>query len=242
MNNYKVQLHCHSGSDPEDCLFHSDKDVIDRAALHGYDVLALTCHNTIVHTKELEHYAKKKGILLLPGVEKTVEKKHVLIVNAAKEAEFVHTFTDLETYKKNHPQSLIIAPHPYHPLPIKLVSLGDYVEQYAHLFDAIEWSSFYSRYGKFNKKAQQKAKKLNIPMIGTADNHVLRYLNHTFSLVRAPQKTTHDIVQAIKKGHIEIQTKPMNLFMLGGMTARLLTLEYGRKALRHITNRFRNSR
>lgn len=239
MNNYKVQLHCHSGSDPEDCLFHSDKDVIDRAALHSYDVLALTCHNKIVHTKELEHYAKKKGILLLPGIEKTVEKKHVLIVNAAKEAEFVHTFEDLETYKNNNPQSLIVAPHPYHPLPIKLVSLGNHVKKYAHLFDAIEWSSFYSKYFRFNKKAQKKAAELNIPMIGTADNHVLRYLNHTYSLVHAPQKTTHDIIRAIKNGNIEIQTKPMNLFMLSGMTARLLTLEYSRRMYRYIKGKFR---
>ena len=234
MNKYKVQFHCHSGSDPEDCLFHSDKDVIDRAAQHNYDVLALTCHNAVVHTNELAQYAKQKGILLIPGIEKTVEKKHVVIINASKDAEFIDTFKDLETYKKNNPDCLIFAPHPYHPLPIKSVSLGKHLDENIHLFDAVEWSSFYSKLGKFNKKAQKKAAQFGLPMIGTADNHVLKYLNYTYSIVQAPQKTVHDIINAVKKGNLEIKTKPMNLIMLGGMTAKLIFLEYVCKLYRFI--------
>lgn len=234
MNSYKVQFHCHSGSDPEDCLFHSDKDVIDKAAYFNYDVLALTCHNKIVHTQELAEYAKKKGILLIPGIEKTIEKKHVVIINASKDAEFINTFKDLENYRKINPDCLIFAPHPYHPLPIKLVSLGKYLDKNAHLFDAIEWSSFYTKMGKFNKKAKKKSEQLGLPMIGTSDNHVLRYLNHTYSIIQAPQKTTHDIINAAKKGHIQIKTKPMNLIMLVLMTARLLFLEYMKRLYKFI--------
>lgn len=234
MNNYKIQFHCHTGSDPEDCLFHSDKDLIDRAARHNYDVLAITCHNKIVHTQELCDYAKKKGILLIPGIEKTISGKHVVIVNASKDAEFVHTFKDLENYRKNNPDSLVFAPHPYHPLPISLVSLRKHLDKNVKLFDAIEWSSFHTKLGKFNKKAEKKSKELGLPMIATADNHVLRYLNHTYSIVQAPQKTTHDIINAVKKGNLQIKTKHMNLFMLGGMTARLLFLEYTRKLYRFI--------
>lgn len=234
MNKYKVQFHCHSGSDPEDCLFHSDKDVIDKAAYFNYDVLALTCHNKIVHTKELAQYAKKKDILLIPGIEKTIEKKHVIIINASKEAEFINTFKDLENYRKSNPDSLVFAPHPYHPLPIKLVSLGKHLSKNIHLFDAIEWSSFHTKMGKFNTKARKKATEHGLPMIGTGDNHVLRYLNHTYSLVEAPQKTTHDIINAVKKGNLEIKTKPMNLIMLAGMTIRLIFLEYVRKLYRFL--------
>lgn len=234
MNKYKVQFHCHSGSDPEDCIFHSDKDLIDKAAHHNYDVLAITCHNKIAHTKELADYAKKKGILLIPGIEKTVEGRHVVIVNASKDAEFVDTFENLDAYRKNNPDSLVFAPHPYHPLPIKLVSLGDHLEKNIHLFDAIEWSSFHTKLGKFNTKAQKKAAEFGLPMIGTGDTHVLRYLNHTYSLVEAQQKTTHDIITAIKKGNLEIKTKPMNLIMLIGMTVRLLFLERVRKIYQFI--------
>jgi len=228
MNKYKVQFHCHSGSDPEDLLFHSDKDVINKAVDYHYDALAITCHNKIVHSKKLVAYAKEKGILLIPGIEKTIEGKHVVIINASKDAEFLQNFNDLRLYKKNHPNSLIFAPHPYYPL----VSLGKSLEGNINLFDAIEWSSFYTKHFNFNRKAKRKSKELHLPMIGTADNHVLKYLNHTYSLVSAPQKTTHDIINAIKKGNLEIVTKPMNSILLIGMIGRLMFLGYVKKLYR----------
>ncbi|MCD6109890.1 hypothetical protein J7J83_03990 [bacterium] len=234
MNRYKIQFHCHSGSDPDDFIFHSDKDVIDKAVHYNYDVLALTCHNKIVHTQELAEYAKKKGLLLIPGIEKTIEGKHVVIINASKEAEFLQTFEDLEFYKKNHIDSLIFAPHPYHPLPVGLVSLRHKLDENIHLFDAIEWSSFYTKHFKFNNKAKKKAEEMKLPMLGTSDNHVLRYLNYTYSVVKAPQKTTHDILNAVKKGNLEISTKPMNAILLIGMTGRLMFLEYIKKLYKFI--------
>ncbi len=226
MNNYKVQFHCHTGSDPSDCIFHSDKDLIDRAAHHKYDVLAITCHNKVVHTEELEKYAAGKGILLIPGIEKTVEGNHVVIVNASKETELIETFKDLEKYKKGNPDSLIFAPHPYHPIPIKVVSLGKELDKNVHLFDAIEWSCFHTKMGRFNEKAKIKAKEFGLPMIATADNHVLAYLDYTYSVVTAPNKTAKDIIDAVKNGNLEIKTRPMSFLRLAGMTGRLLFLEY----------------
>lgn len=234
MNKYKVQLHCHTGGDPSDCIFHSEKDLIDRASRYKYDVLSITCHDKIVHTSELEEYAAEKGILLIPGIEKTVEGNHVVIVNASNEAESVKTFKDLENYKKNNQDSLIFAPHPYHPFPIKVVSLGKELDKNVHLFDAIEWSCFHTKIGKFNKKAEKKAKEFGLPMVATGDNHVLRYLDYTYSIVSAENKTAKDLIKAIKSGDLEIKTRPMNFVMLAGMTMRLLAFEYIRKFYRLI--------
>jgi len=236
MNKYKVQFHAHTKSDPEDCLFHSDKALIDRAHSHGYDVLAITCHNKIAHTKELEEYAKEKGILLIPGIEKSVCKNHVVIINAKPEAENVNDFEALKKYKEQNPDSLIFAAHPYHPFPLGVLSLKSNLDKHHELFDAIEFSSFYSKKFDFNKKAVEASKKYNKPMIGTADNHVLEFLNHTYSYVYAPSKTTNDILQAVKEGNIEIISKPMFLLRIGVMTLRLTFLEYGRKFI----NLFRN--
>jgi predicted metal-dependent phosphoesterase TrpH len=234
MNKYKVQFHCHTASDPSDCIFHSDKDLIDRAAHHNYDVLAITCHDKVVHTEELEKYAATKGILLIPGIEKTVDGNHVVIINASIEIESVETFKDLEAYKQGNPDSLIFAPHPYHPLPIKVVSLGRHLDRNIHLFDAIEWSCFHTKHYKFNSKAKRKAAEFGLPMIATGDNHALRYLDHTYSIVTAQSKTVNDIINAVKRGDLEIKTKPMNFVMLAGMTARLLVLEYLRKMYKFI--------
>ncbi len=236
MNKFKVQFHAHTKSDPEDCLFHTDKDLIDEASKHGYDVLAITCHNKIVFNKELEEYAKQKNILLIPGIEKSVCKNHVVIINAKPEAENIHDFEALEKYKNENPDSLIFAAHPYHPFPLGVLSLKSNLDKYNHLFDAIEYSSFYSKNFDFNQKAVAAAKKYNKPMIGTADNHVLEFLNHTYSYVYAPSKSKEDIINAIKKGNVEIMSKPMNLLRIAVMTLRLTFLEYGRKFI----NLFRN--
>lgn len=232
MNKYKVQFHAHTKSDPEDCLFHSDKALIDRAKSHNYDVLAITCHNKIAHTQELEAYAAEKGILLLPGMEKTVEKNHVVIVNAKKEAEKINTFDELRAYKVANPDSLIFAAHPYHPFPLGLLSLGPNLDKNIDLFDAIEFSSFYTHKFDFNKKAVAAAKKHNKPLLGTADNHVLEFLNHTYSYVYADNKSSDAIFNSIREGKIEIVTKPMYLLRIAAMTTRLIFLEYSKKFLK----------
>ena len=44
--------------------------VVDMAASHGVEILAITDHDTVAaYTPELLEYAKSKGILLIPGVE-----------------------------------------------------------------------------------------------------------------------------------------------------------------------------
>lgn len=234
MQKFKVQLHTHTRSDPDDCIFHNDKDLINRAAHYKYDVLAITCHNKLVFSDELKGYAASKNILLIPGIEKTIIGRHILIVNAVKEAEKIESFTDLENYKKKHPECLIVAPHPFHPMPY---ALKKHFKKAQHLLDAIEWSSFYSKKFKFNEKAAEKAKELNLPLLGTGDNHVLTFLDYTYSYVFAHEKTAEAIVDAIKKGKIEIKTKPMNMTRLSIMTTRLAVTEFFRKLFKKMFRR-----
>jgi len=226
MNKFKVQLHCHTKSDPDDWLFHSDKKLIDHAAAYQYDVLAITCHNKIAHTKELEAYADKKHILLIPGIEKNILGKHVLIINPHEEILVVNNFEDLRKYKQDHSEALIIAAHPFHPIPY---SLKEHLELNIDIFDAIEWSSFYTSSLKLNTKAMQAAEKHKKPLVGTSDNHVLKYLNLTYSYIFAPEKSTKSIIQAVKNGHLKISSKPMGFINLLLMTFRLTGLELIKK-------------
>ena len=63
----KIDLHNHTTkSDGHNTPY----DVIDMAARHGVEVLAITDHDTVAaYTPELFEYAKARGILLIPGVE-----------------------------------------------------------------------------------------------------------------------------------------------------------------------------
>ena len=78
----KADLHIHTKEDP---VHHKDikytaKQLIDHAANQGYEVIAITCHNKVYYNKKIKEYAKKKGILLIPGIEKTIKRKHVFQV------------------------------------------------------------------------------------------------------------------------------------------------------------------
>lgn len=236
MNKYKVQFHCHTKSDPEDWLFHSDEKLIDHAANYKYDVLSITCHNKIVYSKELAKYAEEKNILLIPGIEKAVDEKHVIIINAHEDAERICTFEDLSLYRKKHPESLIIAPHPYHPVPIKKVSLHEKLDKNIDLFDAIEFSSFHTKIFKFNKKAEKKSKIFKKPLIATSDDHVLSLIKYSYSYVYAPEKTIKSIISAVKKGNVQCVVNPLNTIGLACMTIRLTTLEFIKRISKKIKN------
>ncbi|MFH1720925.1 MAG: PHP-associated domain-containing protein [Patescibacteria group bacterium] len=211
----KAQLHTHTNSDPRDrWISYSEKELIDRAASEGYEVLSITCHDKLVFTEELRKYAEGKGILLLPGIEIVIENSDVLIINATEKAKEIESFQDLKRYKYRNPNSLIVAPHPY----FKKRSLGKKLKKKLSLFDAIEYSFFYSDKLNLNKRAE----KLGLPMLGTSDTHFIDTLDTTYSLIDA-DKTPESIVRAIKQGKIEIKTKPLGIPRMAGIVFKMST-------------------
>jgi len=201
MSYLKTQLHIHTGQDPERDVYQSETEIIDRAYRQGYQVLAFTCHNVIIFSDELKKYAESKRILLIPGIEKTIEKKHVLILNASIEAQNINSFEQLGEYKKNNPECFIVAPHPFYPGQI---SLNKDLINNIKLFDAIEFSWFHTKkFNQYNKKAVQLAEKYNLPVISTSDNHIFRYFDSSFTLIQA-KKDVKDIFSAIRQKKTKI--------------------------------------
>ena len=229
----KAQLHVHSKSDKRDYISSSEKQIIDKAHSLGYEVLAFTCHDSVIFSDELKKYAEEKGILLIPGIEKEIEKCHVVILNANKKAENIHTFKDLKKYKKNHPKSLICAPHMYYPRHFFIKTFPKIIK-HLELFDAIEHSYFYTKfYNSYNKKAESLAKKHHVPTLGTSDNHVLKYFDKTYSLIDA-EKNWKSIANAIKKGKIEIKTKPMKFTEIIHALLYMIFITTGGNLLRNL--------
>ncbi len=91
----KVELHSHTADDPHDRIPYSAEQLIDRAAALSYDGLAVTLHDRQLDVARLAPYAAKRGIVLIPGIERTVAGKHVLLLNFTREAEDVRSFADL---------------------------------------------------------------------------------------------------------------------------------------------------
>ncbi|MBI3671234.1 PHP domain-containing protein [Candidatus Azambacteria bacterium] len=210
----KTNLHFHSSEDPYHVIKHSLKEGIDKAASLKFDVLAITCHDFFVDTKDLENYAKEKGILLIPGIEIGIERgrvskegRHLLVLGCEKDAEKIYDFSDLRQYKKEHPEILVVAPHPYF---YGNISLKDYLEKNIDTIDAIELSWFYSKIFNRNKKAENTAKKFNKPIIATSDTHFFDYMDRSFAFVETEEKTQKSVFEAIRKNKIENTTSPVN--------------------------------
>jgi len=199
----KADLHIHTGEDPEDKIEYTAKELIDEAWSQKFDVLAITNHNLITYDDYLKKYALDRGILLIPGIELKIEGKHIILLNVNNVEKEIRTVEELEYYKNEN--SLIIAPHPYFPM---FASLKAKLDQYIHIFDAVEYTHFYFKRINFNKKAERKAREYNLPLLGVSDAHLLGQFGLTYSLIEA-EKTPKSIIKAIKENKVEIVTRPI---------------------------------
>jgi predicted metal-dependent phosphoesterase TrpH len=206
----KAELHAHTSEDPRDKISYDAATLVDRVAALGYQVLAITLHDKWLDVASLESYARERGVVLLPGIERTVRRKHVLLVNFPKAAEQVRSFEDLARLKARS-NGVVIAPHPFFPASN---CLHGQLDAHRSLFDAVEVNAFYTRTLDFNRRAVRWAAAHGKPLVGNGDVHRIEQLDHTYSLIDAPPDRDA-ICEAIRAGRVEIRTRPVShLFAL----------------------------
>ncbi len=204
----KADFHMHFGKEHCHDTGYSAKELIDYCAKLGYDVMTLTLHDEVGCTPALVAYAKKKGILLISGIEATIEGAHVLVLNVTK-GDKVGSFDDLRRLKKKK-NVVVIAPHPYFPfggcLKNKLVDNID-------LFDAIEYSHFYAYLLNFNRKAMKVAMKYKKPIVGTSDCHRLFQIGYTYTQLDC-KKNLKSVLDAVRKGKGGVISMPFPILKM----------------------------
>ena len=209
----KSDLHLHTCEDRFDRVAHSAQKLIAIAAQKGFKVLSITNHDTLTWNRDLQSYAADLDILLIPGLEKTIEEKHVLILNANRLAtEKIQTFDDLRRAKQDG--MCIIAPHPFFK---KRCCLEERLLEYAALFDAVEFTFFYSKWLNFNQKAVRVAKEKGLPVVGNSDCHVLKYQGICHSIIHTENQTIEAVFSAIRKHNVEVVSRPIFLPKLAMM-------------------------
>lgn len=214
----KVELHSHSGDDPVDSIPYSTADLIDRAAALGYDALAVTLHDAQLDTRSHAAYARERGITLIPGIERTIEGKHVLLLNFSTAAAAVSTFGDLARLRERE-NGLVVAPHPFFPGP---TCLRGRMDLHAALFDAVEWNAMFTRAINFNRAAERWASAHGKPMVGNCDVHRLKQLGTTWSLVDA-EPTADAICAAVRAGKVTVHANPLSTLTAAVTMADLFT-------------------
>lgn len=200
----KVDLHTHTSDDPVDRIPYTAAELVDRAAELGYDAIAITLHDRQLDPGPLASYAGDRGIVLIPGVEQTIEGRHVLLLNFARGADQVRTFDELAALKREQP-GLVIAPHPFFPARSCLRGLMD---RHAHLFDAVEYNAMFTKTANFNRRAEQWAAAHGKPLVGNGDVHRLWQLGTCYSLVDAAPDP-EAICAAIADGRVSVRHEPL---------------------------------
>jgi len=200
----KVELHAHTEDDPVDRIPFTTRDLIDRAAAHRFDALAITLHNRQLDLTPWQSYAADRGVVLIPGTERTIGGKHVLLLNFASGTEHVRTFDDLAALRRRT-RGLVVAPHPFFPA---LSCLRRDLTRHAELFDAVERNAMFTHAVDFNRPAERWAAEYGKPLVGNGDVHRLEQLGTTYSLVDA-ERNPDAICQAIVSGRVRVVSQPM---------------------------------
>jgi len=202
----KVELHAHTDQDPADRIGHRTEDLIDHAAALGYDALAVTLHDRYFDPAPFQRHAAARGIVLLPGIERTIQGKHVLLINFPPEVAGVASFADVSALKARS-RGLVVAPHPFYPVPS---ALGRLLDREIAVVDAIEVNAMFTKWIDFNGPAIEWARAHDLPLVGNTDLHLLAQMGTTYSLVDA-DRTPDAICAAIRSGRVEVRRSPLPL-------------------------------
>ena len=170
----------------------------------GFDALAITLHDKQLADPRLFAYARERRLILLPGVERSIEGRHVLLINFPPSSEKIRTFDELADLK-TRTRGIVIAPHPFFPHRTSLMSR---LEARPELFDAVEWSYFWTGGINYNARAARWADRRGKPVVGNSDLHDLRQLGRTYSLVFA-EPDADAICHAIREGRVSLETSPV---------------------------------
>lgn len=226
----KVDFHAHSSEDPHDVLDYDARDLIRRAARLHFDAIAITLHGKVIDDPGLQQFARDEGVLFIPGIEKRIHGKEILIYNVTQaEMDAVRTFEDLRRLKgRRGDETLIIAPHPFFK---QSQCLGRHLEENIDLFDAIEYCHLYTRFWNLNKRAAEVAKAHGKPMVATSDAHALWMFGRNYTLLEAPRTLT-GIFQAVREGGGRPHTEPIKLAAFVRKMSWFLAVHNFRKMMR----------
>ena len=137
----KVELHAHTDGDPADRITHTPGICSSTRRTSDYDALAVTLHDRYFDPAPHAADAARCGVLLLSGIERTIQGKHLLLINFPEDVSRVGSFDDVRALKART-NGLVVAPHPFYPVRSALRSQLDAL---ASLIDAVEVNAMFTR-------------------------------------------------------------------------------------------------
>jgi len=181
------------------------KDIIKQAMLIGLDIIAISDHNTIKGSKIAIQEAKDKNIIIVPSIEISSLKGHIL--GFGVDEDIARDLTPEDTIDKIHDNGgIAIIPHPYSFYRNGLFSK---IKPEGLEFEAAEVKNARFILGYSNYKSKKLAKMKNIAEIGSSDSHFIGSIGNCYTELKDIDSdcTIDDIIDVIKsrktiaKGH-----------------------------------------
>jgi len=166
------------------------REVVVYAKKRGLDGVAVTDHNAVEGALKL---AQKSNLLIIPGVEITTLRGHILALNVT--TQIPPRLSPFETVQRIHEVGgIAVAAHP------TAFYKGGLRRQIVSSFDAVEvinstaFPFFFSTY-----LGRKLAVHLNLPQTAGSDAHRASEVGFAYTLIEA-DPNVDEIIQAIKKG------------------------------------------
>ena len=216
----KVELHAHTSDDPADRVPHSTRELIDHAVRLGYGGLAVTLHDRQLDLSPHADYARERGLTLLCGVERTIGRVHVLLIEfPAAEALAVRSFEDVRRLRARR-GGLVVAPHPFYPISS---AIGNLLDAHADWVDAVEINAMHTALIDFNRRAREWAARSGKPLVGNSDLHRLAQMGTTWSDVDvSPGADPATICDAIRQGRVTARSAPLSWHRAGWLFGQMV--------------------
>jgi predicted metal-dependent phosphoesterase TrpH len=224
----KVELHAHTSDDPGDRIPHDAHALLAHAARFGYGAIAITLHNRWFDPAPLRAEAASLGIVLISGIEKTIDGKHLLLINVPRAAGDVRSFDDVRELKRDVAGALVVAPHAFYPISS---ALGPHLDSLTDVVDALEVNAMYTRGLDYNRKARDWAQAHGKTLVGNTDLHRLDQIGTTWSEVDAPADGDA-ICAAIRDGRVVVRSRPISWSRAVWTMARMELGGWGRSGAR----------
>jgi len=135
-----------------------------------------------------------EDILIIPGIEVSVENGHLIILGVEECPTHPSSIERVIDFSKER-DGIVVIPHPYRELGI-----GDTSEDIEA--DAIEILNPHATQEE-NKKAEDLARRINLPSVAGSDAHSLQEMWLAYTKVDAKQEVD-DILKAIKNGRVKV--------------------------------------
>jgi predicted metal-dependent phosphoesterase TrpH len=200
----KIDLHIHTLDDPKDAVDYSAHQLLERARLLGYRVLAITLHDAVFDRQEVFADAAAMGILLIPAAEVRLCGADVIILNVTgEEIAALKNFDDLRRLRARRGNSMFtIAPHPFYVFGS---SIGSRLFAEIDCFDAIELCHFHKGLFNPNRRAKRVASRFGKPLIATSDAHRLHaFGRHYTSVPTPPELTVESVLASLRAGPLNL--------------------------------------